>query len=220
MANHPHALERRLVVSKPIVEQVIEHWIELLLWRIPGLEEVVVEADRVDGPNSRVGVSVGRQEDALGVGEKLDRLLEQVDTCHSGHAVIGQKQGCLISAQLELTQGLQGSGAGLGTQYTEAVGVLPTQGTCDGVRNRGIVIDGQQNRLVHDECPGAQVSASYEVLALQRGRTHIRIDHNTLRRREAKGYPLQKRSLTAVNNDTAVAPRLGHRITGVVDVPV
>ncbi len=150
MTNHPNALERRFVMSEPIVQQVVEHRIELLVWRIPGLEEVVVEANNVDGANSSVDVGVGRQEDAPGVGEKLDGLFEQVNPSHSRHTVIGQKQGDLIAAQFQFSQRFKGSGARFGAQHAEGLGVVSAQGTCNGLRNRHVIIDGQQNRLIHE----------------------------------------------------------------------
>src|SRR5215468_7478324 len=49
----------------------------------------------------------------------------------------------------------------LGAQHTEALCVLTPQGTGDGLRNRGIVIDGEEYRLVHhrfhDACAGANL---------------------------------------------------------------
>src|SRR5690349_12555086 len=113
MADQSHSFERRLVVSQPIVKQLIKHWVQFLVWRIPGLEQVVVEPDRIYGPNSYLDVCVGGQENALGVREQLNGLLEQLDTGHPRHAVIGQQQSCLISTQFEFTQRLKGRGTGL-----------------------------------------------------------------------------------------------------------
>ena len=52
----------------PVVEQIVEHGIELLLGRIPGLQQVVVDARLVDRADGRVRVGVGGQEHALGIG--------------------------------------------------------------------------------------------------------------------------------------------------------
>jgi hypothetical protein len=38
MADQPYSLKRRLIVSKPIAEELIKHRVQFLVWRIPGLE--------------------------------------------------------------------------------------------------------------------------------------------------------------------------------------
>ena len=48
---HAAGLERR--AGLPVVEQVVDDRVELLLGRVPGLEQVVVERDLVDGLRSR-----------------------------------------------------------------------------------------------------------------------------------------------------------------------
>jgi hypothetical protein len=61
---------RRLgwVRVRPVVEEAVDHRVEPLLLRVPGLEHVVVEGDVVDRLDRDVGVGVRRQQQQLGVG--------------------------------------------------------------------------------------------------------------------------------------------------------
>ena len=74
MADHPHpaGLQRR--ARLPGREQILDHREQLLLGRIPRLEQVVVERDLVDRGDRRLGVGVCGQQHALGVGDDLARL--------------------------------------------------------------------------------------------------------------------------------------------------
>ena len=57
---------RPVIGGVPRRQQVVEHRIELLLRRIPRLEEVVVQIDHVDGVDGGTGVGVGRQQHTPG----------------------------------------------------------------------------------------------------------------------------------------------------------
>ncbi len=59
--------EPRGRVGLPVLEQVVEHRVQPLLRRAPGLHQVVVEPDLVDRPDRGLGVGVGRQQHALGL---------------------------------------------------------------------------------------------------------------------------------------------------------
>ncbi len=66
MPDESHAFEWGLVVGQPVLDQFIEHRVELLLRRAPRLEQIVVEANRIDGTNGGVDIGIRSQEDALG----------------------------------------------------------------------------------------------------------------------------------------------------------
>ena len=72
----------------PVSEQVVEHRVQPLLGGMPGLHEVVVEPDLVDGTHRHLGVGVGREEDALRVRRLGRDVGEQLDARHLGHALI------------------------------------------------------------------------------------------------------------------------------------
>ena len=69
---HAAGLERR--ARLPGRQQVLDDREELLLRRVPGLEQVVVQRDLVDRLDRRLRVRVGGQQHALGVGHELARL--------------------------------------------------------------------------------------------------------------------------------------------------
>ncbi len=74
MADHAHAagFERR--ARLPGREQVLDDREQLLLGRVPRLEQVVVERDLVDRRDRRLGVGVGGEQHPLGLGHDLARL--------------------------------------------------------------------------------------------------------------------------------------------------
>jgi hypothetical protein len=61
MPDDPNALEGRTVRGAPIVEQIVNDGIEALFGGIPGLEEIIVEADVVDRADGGLCVGIGRQ---------------------------------------------------------------------------------------------------------------------------------------------------------------
>ena len=71
VADHPHRPRPAAGAGLPVAEQVVEHRVEPLLRRVPRLEQVVVEPDLVDRSDGGVGVGVGGQQHALGVGREL-----------------------------------------------------------------------------------------------------------------------------------------------------
>ncbi len=89
MADHPQAAEGRVVGGVPVGEQVVQHRVEVLLRRIPGLQQVMVDPDRVDRPDGRVGVGVGGEENLLRFGEEGNALLQELHAAHAGHPLVG-----------------------------------------------------------------------------------------------------------------------------------
>ena len=96
------------VRAPPRVELVVEHRVELLLRRIPRLEQVVVEVDDVDRVDRGVGVGVGGEQDAAGLRVDVHGLLEELDAVHLRHPVVGEQHRDLLAAQLHLAQRVQG----------------------------------------------------------------------------------------------------------------
>ena len=66
MPDETDAFEGRLVVGHPILNQFVQHRVELLLRRAPRLEQVIVQANRIDGANGGIDIGIGSQQDALG----------------------------------------------------------------------------------------------------------------------------------------------------------
>jgi hypothetical protein len=131
----------------PGVQQRVDDGVELLLRRIPRLEQVMIEVDEVDGVDGGVGVGVGGQQHAARRRVEVHRPLEKFDAAHLRHPVVGDQHGDRLAPQLELLQGLQGVRPRLGPHDAVPVSVLATQVAGDRAGNRGIVVDGQQDRL-------------------------------------------------------------------------
>ena len=70
--------------------------------RIPRLHEEIIDAGLVNGANGGVGVSIGRQERPLCIGENLPRLLQKADTIHVRHPLVRQQKSNSIVARLQL----------------------------------------------------------------------------------------------------------------------
>ncbi len=86
----------------PGLEQPVDHRVQLLLGRIPRLEQVVVEVDDVDRVDRGVGVGVGRQQHPAGERVDVHRLFEELDAAHLRHPVVGDEHRDGVAAQLEL----------------------------------------------------------------------------------------------------------------------
>ena len=95
VADHAHGIAVRIREVRgvrcggmPVFEQVVEHRVQPLLGGMPGLHEVVVEPDVVDGAHRDLGVGVCREEDPLRVRRLGSDVGEQLDARHLGHALI------------------------------------------------------------------------------------------------------------------------------------
>ena len=137
-------LEHRAVVGGvPRVELGVDDRVELLLRRVPRLEQVVVEVDDVDGLDGGVGVGVGGQQHPARAGVEVHRGLEEVQPVHARHAVVGEQHRHGVAAQLHLAQRVQGLLARFGADDAVRVAVAPAQVARDGARDTGVVVDGQ-----------------------------------------------------------------------------
>ena len=136
-----------VAIGAPRVDEGVDDRVELLLRRIPGFEQVVVEVDVVDRLDRRPGVGVGGEEGAPGAGKQVHRLLEELDTGHSGHPVVGEQHRHQIATKLQLAQGVEGVRAGLGAHHPVRIAVVAAEISGDGPRHARIVVNGEQDRL-------------------------------------------------------------------------
>ena len=122
----------------------VDDRVELLLRRLPRLEQVVVDVDHVDGRDRSVGVGVRREQRPPCAREQVHRLLEELDAAHLRHAVVGEQHRDPRAAQLQLAQDLHRLGA-RGRAYDSVVlSVLTPQVAGHRSRHRRVVVDGQQ----------------------------------------------------------------------------
>ena len=102
VADHLDAVGVGGRIRPPGIEQVVHDRVELLVGRIPRLQQVVVERHAVDRVDRGLRVGVGGQEHPLGLGREPHRLLQELDARHLGHALVGQEQRDRRPAQLGL----------------------------------------------------------------------------------------------------------------------
>ena len=122
-------------------QQVLDHRVELLLRRVPGLEQVVVERDVVDRRDRRLGVGVGGEQHALGVRHELARLHEVLGARHARHALVGDQQRHLVAARAQLRRSSSASGPERGAHDPVALAEAAPQVARDGGEHRGLVVD-------------------------------------------------------------------------------
>ena len=92
----------------PRLEQSVDHRVQLLLGRVPRLEQVVVQVDDIDRVDCGVCVGVRRQQHPAGEGVDVHRLLEELDTAHLWHPVVRDEHRDGVAAQLQLVERFQG----------------------------------------------------------------------------------------------------------------
>jgi hypothetical protein len=147
VAHHLGRGDRLVAGGAPQLEQLVDHRVELLLGRLPRLQQVVVEVDHVDRLDGGVGVGVGGQQGPPGVGEQVHGLLEELQPAHLGHAVVGQEHRHQVAAELDLGQRLQRLGARLGPDDPVVLPVALAEVPRDRPRHARVVVDGEQDRL-------------------------------------------------------------------------
>ena len=133
----------------PVAEQVVDDGVEPLRGRVPRLEQVVVEPDRVDRLDRHVGVGVRREQQQLGAGSVLARALQELDPRHLRHALVGGDQRHPTVAQRELGEHLERLGTGAGADDAVVLAVARAQVARDRLRHLGVVVHGEDGRLRH-----------------------------------------------------------------------
>ena len=107
----------------------------------------MVEADVVDRLDRDVGVGVGGQQDAAGIGLQLDGLRQELDPGHLRHPLVDHEERHGAAAQGQLANRLQRVVARIGRHDPVLVPVARAQVALDGAQHGQIVIDGQDDRL-------------------------------------------------------------------------
>ena len=105
----------------------------------------MVEVDDVDRVDGGVGVGVGGQQHPPRRRIQVHRLLEEFDTGHLRHPVVGDEHRDRLAAQLELLEGFQRIGARLRPHDPVGLAVVATQVPGNRPGYRGIVVDGQHH---------------------------------------------------------------------------
>jgi hypothetical protein len=150
VVGHLQLLAQALVVPRerpPLRGAAHDH--EQLV-RVPRLGDEVIDAPGVDGVHEAVDVGVGGEDDADGVGRPLLAPAEQLHPGHAGHAVVGDDHGDVVAGQPS-----ERRLAALGAQHPELGG----QDRLERVEDPRLVVDDQDNRLVHAGSPARAPTA-------------------------------------------------------------
>jgi hypothetical protein len=146
VTDHPGLVAGRLRGRPPQVEHRVDHRIQLLLRRVPRLQQVVVEVDDVDRLDRGVGVGVRRQQHPAGQREQVHRGLEELDAGHLGHPVVGQQQRDRFTTELQLLQRVERLHRVLRPDDAVLLAVPTAEVTGDRSGNAGIVVHGEDHR--------------------------------------------------------------------------
>ncbi len=125
----------------PVAQQIVKNGIEVLFRRVPGLQQVVVELDLVNGPDGRVGIGVGREQDALRLGVRAHGPRQELDAVHLRHAVIHQKQRHRLMTLVEPFEQIEGGLTRAGGEHAVVFSVVFAQVALDAFQHLRIVID-------------------------------------------------------------------------------
>ncbi len=149
MADDADAVVRRPERGLPVAQHVLEDRVQPILRRIPGLEQVVVELDRVDRGDRDLGVCVRGQQHPLRIRVDRARLGQELDAGHAGHPLIREKQRNRGAAQLQATNDVQ---RGLAAVRGDDPVLRPepaAQVALDGPQHLGVVVDRDDDRVLH-----------------------------------------------------------------------
>jgi hypothetical protein len=121
-------------------DEIVEDRVELVLWRIPGLGQVVVDACGVDGTDGGFGVCIRGEEYALRVRVERDGFFEEVDAGHAGHALVGEEEGDDIATLFELLAGVECGLSGCRAEDAVVFSVFSAQVLDDSLKYADVVI--------------------------------------------------------------------------------
>jgi hypothetical protein len=130
--DHLRLGDRPVRRSGPLLQQLGDDRVQLLLRRVPGFEQVVVDVHQVDRLDGCIGVGVGGEQDPPGRGKDVHGLLKELDAIHLRHPVVRHDHRDLLAAELELTQRFECLRPALATDDPVLRAVFTTQVAGDG----------------------------------------------------------------------------------------
>ena len=151
VVDHPDVGRLVGVLGVPVAEEVVDDGVEVLLGRVPRLEEVVVEADVVDRLDRHTGVGVRRQQQPLGAVGQAAFLggREGLDAGHVRHPLVDCDERHGPVAQRELRQHLQSLLARRRPHDAVVAAVAATQVAADRRGHLLVVVDGEDRGPRH-----------------------------------------------------------------------
>ncbi len=148
-ARDSDAVVRQRHGCEPVAKQVVQDGIEVLLGRVPGLHQVVIESDRVDAVDRRLGVCVGREQRFAGFGVDLPGLVQELGAAHPRHPLVGQEQRHRRVAPLEQPHRIERFGARAGLHDPVFAAVVLPEVSLDGVQHLRLVVYDQDDGSGH-----------------------------------------------------------------------
>ena len=107
----------------------------------------MVDGDLVDRPNRRLGIGVGGQQHAFGVGEKGHRLGQKAHAVHDRHPLIDQKERYGVVTTFKFAHRPQRRLAAGGPHDAVVFAVTPPEVTAHRAQNLGVVVYAENNGL-------------------------------------------------------------------------
>ena len=154
VADDLDALDLRVGCLPPGLQHRVDRRVELLLRRVPRLEQVGVDVDHVDRRDRGVGVGVGGEQRAAGPREQVHRHLEEVDAVHLRHPVVGQEHRHRVAPELQLAQRLEPFGGRRRAQHPVVLAVPAAEVAGDRAGDPRVVVHAEEDRLAHvRSCP-------------------------------------------------------------------
>src|SRR5262249_28759811 len=101
-AQNADALKSWTIGGLPIVEQIIQLWIQSFRRRIPWFQKEIIDVCLVDGADGGIGVSIRGKQRPFGLRINSCGFLKKSNSIHVGHALVGEEQGNIVVADLEL----------------------------------------------------------------------------------------------------------------------
>src|SRR6516225_5703798 len=108
-----------------------------------------MDASVIDGLNGRIGVGVGRQQNAFRFRIKTDGTADKIHPAHLGHTLVSKQKRDGLVTPFESFKGAYGSGARIGAQDAIAVGVTLAEVALDAAQYLRIIVNRKQDRFGH-----------------------------------------------------------------------
>jgi hypothetical protein len=139
---HADAVERPAHGRLPLLQQLVERGEQALFRRLPGLHQVTIEPHAIDRGDGGLGVGIGREQHALGLGKERARLFEKLHARHLRHALVDQQERHHLVAALQFAQGVERDRARVGLDQAVVRRVFTPQIALHGVQDLGVVVNG------------------------------------------------------------------------------
>ena len=155
MADDPQSTLFRQILDLPVVEEIVDRWIEILFRRGPRLREIVVDVRLIDGAYRRIHIRIRGQQHTARERIHVERLREQFITQHSRHPLIADDHRQCFAARLQFPNGRERLLSGFRAEDGVVLPISRTKIPAHRCAHLRIVVDEQQRGFVHEVTPAA-----------------------------------------------------------------